>query len=196
MNATSVPPPQHRRLARAADGSDAPERRFVGIPVSAGVAIGPVFGAVEPEPVIARQRIHAADIAAECVRRLALPRTGLDPLAAIDPAGFENTLALRALLRAKRESVLILARDLIVLSDVLGRLRHRIDAVLRLHQRIDEAPANGRVLDVGAALERLLRLAHHERRARHRLDTTGDDEIRLARADAAFENIRMDRECG
>jgi len=45
-----------------------PERRFTGIPVSAGVAIGPVFGASEPAPVIARHKIHAEDIAAEGAR--------------------------------------------------------------------------------------------------------------------------------
>ena len=52
-----------------------------------------------------------------------------------------------ALLRAERKSVLVLAADLIVLGDVLGGVRHRIDAVLLLHQRIDEAPADGGVLD-------------------------------------------------
>jgi phosphotransferase system enzyme I (PtsI) len=45
-----------------------PERRFVGIPVSAGVAIGPVFGASEPEPQISRHKILAADMAGECAR--------------------------------------------------------------------------------------------------------------------------------
>ena len=89
-----------------------------------------------------------------------------------------------ALLRAERKRVLVLARDLVILGDVLGRLRHGVDAVLLLHQRIDEAPADGGVLDRGAPLERLLRLAHHERRARHRLDAAGDGEVDLARADA------------
>ena len=45
-----------------------PETRFAGIPVSAGVAIGPVFGAPEPDAGVTRQRIHAADIAAESAR--------------------------------------------------------------------------------------------------------------------------------
>ncbi|MGE0417529.1 MAG: phosphoenolpyruvate--protein phosphotransferase [Acetobacteraceae bacterium] len=45
-----------------------PERHFIGIPVSDGVAIGPVFTAVEPEPVITRHKIQAADIAAEGAR--------------------------------------------------------------------------------------------------------------------------------
>ena len=58
-----------------------------------------------------------------------------------------------ALLRAEREGVLVVARDLVVLGDVLAGLRHRIDAVLLLHQRIDEAPADGGVLDLGRCAE-------------------------------------------
>ena len=69
MNATRPPPPQHRRLARpTSPEATRPERQFIGIPVSAGVAIGPVFGASEPEPVIARHKIQASDIAAEGAR--------------------------------------------------------------------------------------------------------------------------------
>jgi phosphotransferase system enzyme I (PtsI) len=45
-----------------------PEARFSGIPVSSGVAIGPVFRASEPTPKITRQRIAAADSAAEGAR--------------------------------------------------------------------------------------------------------------------------------
>ena len=45
----------------------------------------------------------------------------------------------RALLAAHRERVLILARDLELLGHVLAGLGHRIDAVLRLEQRVDEA---------------------------------------------------------
>jgi len=69
MNRTDPPPPQHKRMAATLIANEAkPERRFVGIPVSAGVAIGPVFGASEPEPQIGRQKIQAADMAAECAR--------------------------------------------------------------------------------------------------------------------------------
>ena len=59
--------------------------------------------------------------------------------------------------------------------------RHRVDAVLRLHQRIDEAPADGGVVDLGRALERFRRLAHHERRAGHRFDAAGDARGRSRR---------------
>ena len=63
------PPPQHRRLTRAtASPVLPPERVFTGIPVAAGVAIGPVFGVAEPVPEIARQKIQAADIAGEGAR--------------------------------------------------------------------------------------------------------------------------------
>jgi phosphotransferase system enzyme I (PtsI) len=44
------------------------ERRLLGIPISPGVAIGPVFGAAEPPAVITRTRIQAADTQAEVAR--------------------------------------------------------------------------------------------------------------------------------
>jgi phosphoenolpyruvate-protein phosphotransferase len=68
MNGTSPPPPQHKRLSRAGPDHARPEVRFSGIPVSSGVAIGPVFRASEPTPEITRQKIQAADCAAEGAR--------------------------------------------------------------------------------------------------------------------------------
>jgi len=70
MNRIDPPPPQHKRLARSALAApDArPERRFAGIAVSAGIAIGPVFGATEPEARITQHKIPATDIAAEGAR--------------------------------------------------------------------------------------------------------------------------------
>ena len=68
----SPPPPQHKRLARPADavGTAAarPERRYTGIPISPGVAIGPVFSASEPKVEVTRHKIQAADAAAEGAR--------------------------------------------------------------------------------------------------------------------------------
>jgi phosphoenolpyruvate-protein phosphotransferase len=66
----SLPPaPQHKRMARMPTVDDTrPERRFVGIPVSAGITIGPVFGASEPEIRITRQKIQQSEIAAEGTR--------------------------------------------------------------------------------------------------------------------------------
>jgi phosphotransferase system enzyme I (PtsI) len=68
MSRTSPPPPQHKRLSRTLHRADRPETTFAGIPVSPGVAIGPVFGATEPEARITRHKIQAADTAAEGAR--------------------------------------------------------------------------------------------------------------------------------
>ena len=69
MSGTSPPPPQHQRLTRRPQSSASrPEKTFQGIAVSAGVAIGQVFSAIEPEAVITRQKIHAADTGAETAR--------------------------------------------------------------------------------------------------------------------------------
>ena len=67
MNRTEPPPPQHQRLARSTQAILA-ERQFTGIAVSAGVAIGPVFGTTEPEAVIVKQKIAATEVQAECAR--------------------------------------------------------------------------------------------------------------------------------
>ena len=76
MNRTNPPPPQEKRpgrVTRAAGsvpGTNAarPEQLFHGIPVSAGVAIGPVFGTTEAPAEITKTKIQAADIAAESAR--------------------------------------------------------------------------------------------------------------------------------
>ena len=68
MSRTNPPPPQHKRLGPGRLESSRPEAVFAGIPVSAGVAIGAVFQAAEPAPVITRHKILAADSAAEGAR--------------------------------------------------------------------------------------------------------------------------------
>ena len=68
MSRTSPPPPQHKRLTRVRPDSSRVEVRFSGIPVSAGVAIGPIFRASEPTPRITRHKIAAADSAGEGAR--------------------------------------------------------------------------------------------------------------------------------
>src|SRR5579875_2146189 len=69
MNKTEPPPPQHKRLpALLSRPTGRTETRFHGIPVSAGVAIGPVFSAVEPEPKITRHKVAAADTGSERAR--------------------------------------------------------------------------------------------------------------------------------
>ena len=61
MNATSTPPARTRGGIRA-------ERRFEGIAIAAGVAIGPVFYAREPEIPVTQTKIAAAEIGAEVNR--------------------------------------------------------------------------------------------------------------------------------
>ena len=69
MNRTDPPPPQHRRLAPANPAaSTGPEKRFAGMPISRGVAIGPVFGTSEAPTEIVKTKIQAADTAAEGAR--------------------------------------------------------------------------------------------------------------------------------
>lgn len=68
MNRARPPPPQHKRLSRVTPDRSRPEAVFAGIAVSPGVAIGPVFGASEPEPQISQHKIAAADIAGEGAR--------------------------------------------------------------------------------------------------------------------------------
>jgi phosphoenolpyruvate-protein phosphotransferase len=68
MSKASPPLPQHKRINRALPDESRPEVRFTGIPVSAGVAIGPVFRASEPVPHVVQQKIQAADCAAERAR--------------------------------------------------------------------------------------------------------------------------------
>jgi len=66
------PPPQHKRFVHLADAAGPagarPERSFTGIPISPGVAIGPVFSAAEPKVEVTRHKIQAADSAAEGAR--------------------------------------------------------------------------------------------------------------------------------
>ncbi len=69
MSRTEPPLPQHKRLAaRAARATDKIPTVFAGIPVSSGVAIGPVFTAAEPVPEIVRVTVDSAELPAEVAR--------------------------------------------------------------------------------------------------------------------------------
>ena len=83
------------------------------------------------------------------------------------------------LLGPQGEPVLVLAADPEVGGDVLGRLRHRVDPVLRLQHRVHEPPADGRVVELGVAVEGGGRLADDERRPAHALHPAGDDQVGL-----------------
>jgi hypothetical protein len=54
-------------------------------------------------------------------------------------------------LAAEREGVLVGAGDAEILGHVVGGLGHGVGPVGRLHRRIDEAPADGRVVDFGVS---------------------------------------------
>jgi phosphoenolpyruvate-protein phosphotransferase len=56
------------RRGAPADPPPRPERRMIGIAASPGIAIGAVFGTTEPQAVVERHKIHAADIEAETAR--------------------------------------------------------------------------------------------------------------------------------
>ena len=84
-------------------------------------------------------------------------------------------------LRAQRERVLVLARDAPPLGHVLARLPHRLARVALLVARVDEAPAERRVVERAvAAGVRRVGLRGHERRPRHRLDAARDEEVAVA----------------
>ena len=90
-----------------------------------------------------------------------------------------------ARLRAGGEGVLVRAADGKLLGDVLAGLGHRIDAVARLHHRVDEAPADRGVVHLAMTGEGSLGLGHHEGRTRHALDAARDHQFRLASLDGA-----------
>ncbi len=82
-----------------------------------------------------------------------------------------------------RESILILARNVEFRGDIVGRLRHRVDAILLLHRRIDEAPSDCGVINCVGTRPGAVGLRHHEGRARHALDAAGDHEIAVSGLD-------------
>ena len=90
----------------------------------------------------------------------------------------------RALVALERERVLPLARHAPALGDVLGGLAHRIRVVVLGELRVDEAPAERRVLQLArAAIPGRFGLRHHVRRPRHRLDAAGDEHVAVADRD-------------
>ncbi|MNE26937.1 hypothetical protein D3C80_1203270 [compost metagenome] len=90
-----------------------------------------------------------------------------------------------AVLAAQGEGVLVGAGDVELFGDVLCGFRHGVDAVLLLHQRVDEAPADGGVEQFSLPRERGVGLAHYQRRARHGFDAANQHQPGFTTADGA-----------
>jgi phosphoenolpyruvate-protein phosphotransferase len=69
-DAAASPAERGRRVRpqRHSAETSRPERRLLGIPISPGIAIGPVFGAAEPPTDVVRRAIDARAVAAETAR--------------------------------------------------------------------------------------------------------------------------------
>ena len=88
-----------------------------------------------------------------------------------------------ALVASQREGVLVGAGDAVALGDVLGGLAHRLGRVQLRHPRVDEAPAERRVVHrPGAAGESGLGFRDDPGRPAHRLDAAGEVEVAFAEA--------------
>ena len=87
------------------------------------------------------------------------------------------------LLAAQRESVLIVARNVKFLGNVLRRFRHGIDAMELPHQRIDQPPANRRILHRRDPRKGAFSLRHDKGRPRHGFHPAGDHQLRLTGLD-------------
>jgi hypothetical protein len=84
-------------------------------------------------------------------------------------------------LRAQCKRVLLLARHLPLRGDVLAGLAHALARIALRVPRVDEPPAERRVVERAvAALECSRRLRRDERRATHRLHAARDEEVTVA----------------
>ncbi|ENN88597.1 hypothetical protein RHSP_64717 [Rhizobium freirei PRF 81] len=87
-----------------------------------------------------------------------------------------------ARLAASGKGVLVGARNTEVSSDIVGGFRHGIDTEFALHLRINEAPADGSVVDGTTAREGTLGLRHDKRSAAHAFDATRNHQVAVAGA--------------
>src|SRR5215475_7749508 len=90
-----------------------------------------------------------------------------------------------ALLAAQCICVLAVACNAVFASEVVRGLRHRIDAVPRLHYRINAMPSERTVLQSLLASKSSFSFRHDERRARHTFDTPGNHKLSIAAGDRA-----------
>ena len=79
MNRTSPPEVEMEPPAERAPG-ERPERRFTGIAVSPGVAIGAVFGAVEPPAIVNRLHAEVVKMVKDTDMKERLLGLGADPV--------------------------------------------------------------------------------------------------------------------
>ena len=159
-----------------------------------GAVVDPARVARRHRPAVAEGRPERGELLGRRVRTRVL--------VAIQLAGRHELVGEAALvlglrpapLRAEGERILVVARDVPALGDVLPRLAHRLPRVPLLVPRIREAPAERRVVhDAVAPRVRRVGLGRHQRRPRHRLDASRDEEVavpgdhRVARADDCGE---------
>lgn len=83
------------------------------------------------------------------------------------------------------EAVLVQTADSVPGRKVFGSFGHAVGAPGLRHPGVDEAPADGGVVNLGRAGEGGFGLGHHEGRAGHAFDAACDDDLRRAVADAA-----------
>ncbi len=88
-------------------------------------------------------------------------------------------------LAAQGHLVLVVAVDLVVGGDILRGFRHGIHAIAFFHQLVDEAPANGGVVQCVGAAEGTVRLGHHKGGAAHAFSPAGNHERGFAGLDGA-----------
>ena len=100
----------------------------------------------------------------------------------VEPAGLDR--GDRPPLALERERVLALAVDAVALGDVLRGLAHRVRVVHLGELRVEEAPAERRVLELArAAVPGAGRLGHHVRRPGHRFHAAADEHVAVADGD-------------
>src|SRR4029077_15980923 len=82
-----------------------------------------------------------------------------------------------ALLATPSICVLTGAGDAVLTGKIVCRLRHGIDAIARLHHRVNATPSESTVLQFLLATEGSFGLGYDERRPRHAFDAPGNHQL-------------------
>jgi hypothetical protein len=88
-------------------------------------------------------------------------------------------------LGAQREAILRGAVDFVLFGDILSGFAERVSAVGFFHQRVHEAPPEGRIVNFRAALEGGRGFRHHQRAAAHAFHAARNGQRKFAGHDAA-----------